>query len=210
MIDLVPRGYTPGSGMLSPDGSMFYLNIPKNASSFTSQIFESIDWQHTSLHDSHAHTNIVVLRDPVERWVSGIATYISSWVLGFGYGSDHFVADYNEATERLIFDNLKFDDHTETQTRFVNQLIDRGQHTVYLFLEKDKNTLIHHISTLVGQSLNTDALFDNDAELNYDTAHLTRFFKQRLLEKPELVEKIKECYNDDIKLIERVIFYGKS
>ena len=159
---------------------------------------------------AHSTTNIfditiILLRDPVDRWISGFATYASSYLLGYGYGSDHFVEDYNELTERIIFDNIRFDDHTETQSRFVDQV--RGE-KVYFKITKNKKELVNNLSEFVGVDLNNYTVFDNDAELNYDTAHLTKFFRERVSANSELESKIKQCYNQDYQLIETVKFYG--
>ena len=203
MIDLVSRGYIPGGGLRSPAGDMFYLNIPKNASSHTTNLLEMAGWAHstTNIFD----ITIILLRDPVDRWISGFATYASSYLLGYGYGSDHFVEDYNELTERIIFDNIRFDDHTETQSRFVDQV--RGE-KVYFKITKNKKELVNNLSEFVGVDLNNYTVFDNDAELNYDTAHLTKFFRERVSANSELESKIKQCYNQDYQLIETVKFYG--
>ena len=203
MIDLENRGYVAGGGLRSPLGDLFYLNIPKNASSQTSNLLEHAGWTHctTNIFD----TTMILLRDPVDRWISGFATYASSYILGPNYGSDHFVDDYNQLTERLIFDNIKFDDHTEAQSRFVEQV--RG-HKVYFKITKDKKDLINKLSDFTGENLNTLTVFDNDAELNYDTKHLTEFFRSRIMANKELESKIKQCYNKDYQLIETVKFYG--
>ena len=203
MIDLESRGYVSGGGLCSPCGEMFYLNIPKNASSQTTNLLELAGWTHgtTNIFDN----TIILLRDPVERWISGFATYASSYLLGYGYGSDHFVEDYNELTERIIFDNIRFDDHTETQSRFVDQV--RGD-KVYFKISKDKTDLVNKLSEFIQHDLNSYTVFDNNAELNYDTAHLTTFFRERVMANKELESKIKQCYNKDYQLIETVKFYG--
>lgn len=203
MIDLESRGYVPGGGLRSPSGEMFYLNIPKNASSQTTNLLSLAGWSHgtTNLFD----TTIILLRDPLERWISGFATYASSYLLGYGYGSDHFVEDYNELTERIIFDNIRFDDHTELQSRFVDQV--RGE-KVYFKITKNKTDLVNKLSEFIQHDLNSYRVFDNDAELNYDTAHLTKFFRERVSANHELASKIKQCYNKDYQLIETVKFYG--
>jgi len=203
VIDLESRGYVPGGGLRSQYGEMFYLNIPKNASTRTTNLLSLAGWSHdtTNLFD----TTIILLRDPLERWISGFATYASSYLLGYGYGSDHFVEDYNELTERIIFDNIRFDDHTELQSRFVDQV--RGE-KVYFKITKNKTDLVNKLSEFIQHDLNSYRVFDNDAELNYDTAHLTKFFRDRVSANHELASKIKQCYNKDYQLIETVKFYG--
>lgn len=207
MQDLIRRGYLPGSGILSPDG-VFYLNIPKNASTYLSNILLSNGWQHHILGDSKHLVKqcVVVLRDPVERWISGFATYASSWLLGFGYGSDHFVEDYNDLTERIIFDNLVFDDHTTPQSKFVDQL-PTLMHTTYF--ELNRNT-IKNISGYLNSNLNISSVDANVSEDHYDQQQITKFIRNRLTNRPDLIERINEQYASDFNLIDSVQFYNDA
>lgn len=205
MQHLVRRGYLPGSGLLSPEG-IFYLNIPKNASTYLSNILRSNSWEHHTLGDSSHLVKqcIVVLRDPVDRWISGFATYASSWLLGLNYGSDHFVEDYNTLTERLIFDNIVFDDHTTPQSEFVDQL-PILMHTTYFQL--NKNT-VKNISQYINYNLNISDVDANVSEDHYDQQHISKFIRSQLTNRPDLIERINEQYASDFNLIDSVQFYN--
>lgn len=207
MQDLVRRGYLPGSGLLSPQG-VFYLNIPKNASTYLSNILLSNGWQHHTLGDSQhlVQQAIVVLRDPVERWVSGFATYASSWILGPNYGSDHFVEDYNNLTERVIFDNLVFDDHTTPQSQFVDQLPVLMQ-TTYFELN---NHTVKNISKYLGCDLNISAVDANVSEDHYDQQQISKFIQGRISNRPDLIERINEQYTNDFNLLDSVQYYNDA
>jgi hypothetical protein len=207
MQDLVRRGYLSGGGLLSPEG-VFYLNIPKNASTYLSNILLSNGWQHHTLGDSShlVRQSIVVLREPVERWISGFATYCSSWVLGPNYGSDHFVEDYNDLTERLIFDNLVFDDHTTPQSRFVDQL-PILMHTTYFELNRDT---VSNISQYLNCNLNVSVVDANVSEDHYDQKQISKFIRSRLTNRPDLIERINEQYANDFNLIDSVQYYNDA
>jgi hypothetical protein len=204
---LVARGYHPGSGFLSPDG-IFYLNIPKNASTFLSNVLASNGWEPHTIGDSQhlIKQAIVVVRDPVERWISGFATYCSSWVLGDGYGSDHFVEDYNQLIERFIFDTLEFDDHTTPQTKFIDQLPVLMQTT---FFKLDK-TVVNNISLYTHQNLNINNVDANISEEHYDQRQLSKFMRDQLTNRPDLIERINEHYANDFNLIDSVQFYNDA
>jgi hypothetical protein len=141
---LARRGYTYGSGILSPNHLQFVVNIPKNASSFVLDWTSRFGWRANQL-DPNAHRVgelIVVLRDPVDRWVSGISQYINTYILSvqgpngpvfsdeavsaeFDYvmSADDFVKHYNQLTERLLFDVIyQFDDHVWPQVDFIKDL----------------------------------------------------------------------------------------
>jgi hypothetical protein len=198
MFNLIKRGHLIGGGMLSPDKEYFYLNIPKNASTFTTNLLKDNGWTHWNLTNGTYKNVIIVLRDPVERWVSGISTYLCSYVLGENYGSDHFVADYNEAVERLLFDTIVFDDHTAPQTVFINEIPNIVKR---LYITLDHKTLVDSISTITGHLLNvTDGLDDNSKETNYDNNQLSNFIRGRLT--PSLEQKLKNVYADDYRLLQ--------
>jgi hypothetical protein len=207
MQELVRRGYLPGSGILSPQG-VFYLNIPKNASTYLSNTLLNNGWQHHTLGDG-AHLVkqcIVVLRDPVDRWISGFATYASSWLLGPSYGSDHFVQDYNTLTERVVFDNLVFDDHTTAQSRFVDQL-PVLMHTTYFNLNQDT---VKNISRYLDCNLNTSTVDANVSEDHYDQQQIAKFIRDKLTNRPDLIHRINEQYANDFNLIDSVQFYNDA
>jgi hypothetical protein len=197
----------PGSGLLSPTG-VFYLNIPKNGSTYLSNILLSNGWQHHTLGDSsHLITHIiVVLRDPVERWISGFATYCSSWILGPNYGSDHFVEDYNDLTERIIFDNLVFDDHTTPQSEFV-KFLPKVKPITYFQLNTDT---VENISRYTQQNLNISEVDANVSEDHYDQRQISKFIRNRLTNRPDLIERINEQYANDFNLLDSVQFYNDA
>jgi hypothetical protein len=198
MINLIKRGHLIGGGMLSPNKEYFYLNIPKNASTFTTNLLKDNGWTHWNLTNGTYKNVIIVLRDPIDRWVSGVSTYLCSYVLGENYGSDHFVADYNEAVERLLFDTIVFDDHTAPQTVFVNEIPNISKR---LYITLDHKTLVDSISTMTGHLLNvTDGLDDNSKETNYDNNQLSNFIRGRLT--PSLEQKLKNAYADDYRLLQ--------
>lgn len=197
------RGYQPGGGFISNSG-LFYLNIPKNASTFLSNVLVDNGWEHYNIADTHRTVTeyIVVLRDPIDRWVSGFATYASSWLLGAGYGSDHFVEDYNELVERIIFDNLVFDDHTTPQCEYVNQLPAKP---VTYFKLTDR--LVKQISRHTGVDLIVNAVDGNVSENNYDQRQISKLIKQRIDSDLALKARIIERYKCDFNLISSVQFY---
>ena len=90
-------GYIPGEGMISPARDIFYLNIPKNASTYLSNILLANNWEHWNIITdiTTVQHSIAFIRDPLDRWISGFSTYVALHILGNGYGSDHFIKDYN-------------------------------------------------------------------------------------------------------------------
>lgn len=185
-----------GGGMLSPDKNSFYLNIPKNASTFTTNVLKENNWIFWNVTNTEFKTAIVVLRDPIDRWISGFATYACSYLLGENYGSDHFVNDYNELTERLIFDNIIFDDHTTPQVKFINEIPHRIKRE-YVWIGEN---LINNIGTISNTNIEvSNDVADNSKETNYDTNQISNFMRKQLTK--DLENKIRDVYADDYQLI---------
>jgi hypothetical protein len=203
MLDhLVARGYKPNGGLISSDG-IFYLNIPKNASTYLTNLLVANGWEYTTSLDTRITECIVVLRDPIDRWVSGFATYAASWVLGNGYGSDHFVEDYNQLSEKLIFDNLVFDDHTTEQVKYIQQL--PRVPTTFFKLNGD---IVSMLEEYTKQILVTDSSIEaNVSETNYDTKKLSKFFGDKVSKDASLKAKVIERYSEDYELIRTANFY---
>ena len=72
------KGHVFGECMSLPDNDLMYVNIPKNASSWTKPNLLDWKWENYNYHTDNLYhkTAIIVLRDPVERWLSGIAEYL--------------------------------------------------------------------------------------------------------------------------------------
>jgi hypothetical protein len=108
------KGHVHGSMLVSPDDSHCFINIPKNASSWSKQQLTDLGWRYYSIHGASAQAQfLVTLRDPVARWISGIAEYF------FLY---HPLVEFSPSVLELIFDRVAFDDHTERQVYFLHGL----------------------------------------------------------------------------------------
>jgi len=203
------RGYMPGGGMLSPDRRTFVLNIPKNASTYVTNVLKANGWNYSDImhivNAGHTHLKcVVLLRDPTDRWVSGFATYCASYVLGYGYGSEYFMRDYNDLTERIIFDNLIFDDHTEPQSTFVRQLPNQFDKQ-FVLIKGGREQLIKNLSDVFGQKLEVTDVNSNASEDNYDVKNIANFMRDRIT--TPLQTKIFDRYYQDYEMLEQVIIH---
>jgi hypothetical protein len=200
------QGYYPGGGMLSPNQEIFYLNIPKNASTYLTNVLKENQWLHWNILENSAgiKTTIAFIRDPVDRWISGFATYAALHLFGYGYGSDHFVEDYNDLTKRIIFDQVIFDDHTNHQVKYVKQILDYNP----VFIRYNEN-LIPQINSFLGQDLNTTIIIDaNKSESNYDTEQVSKFIKKQIANNPDLKARVVQAYKEDYEFINSIEFYN--
>lgn len=108
----------PILGAASPDGRLYFHNIPKNASSFMNGQLSAMGWNTvTSQHQIPRHVvkskGICILRDPVKRWISGIAEFLSHVYdeQGIDPAMDHVLP--------LLAHNPDMDAHTLAQSSFL-------------------------------------------------------------------------------------------
>lgn len=221
-------------GYRHPDTShvSFYCMIPKNASSWTSQLLKFNGWLNGPLSASGkdvADELMVILRDPAERWVAGIAQYFSSDVLyTHWYDRDRysesyrgtyidgkpnyegnpmsgldFVNNYNELTERLLFEQIAFDDHTHSQSWFVKHFKAKTITWFYLNNEFEQQFLTHY----QGYNFKLPDLPDrNRGKDNKDVKIITEFLTERIRKNPYLKSNLQRYYRDDYEMIEKADF----
>ena len=216
---LARRGYGYGSGLISPDHKTFIVNIPKNASSFLLDWTTKNGWGTTVIKDQILPELIVVLRDPVERWISGISQYINTYILSvhgpngpifpgdpiteFDYvmTAEDFIDTYNQTTERLLFDVIfQFDDHVWPQCDFFKNL--KAHQQTYFYVDQ---TFTEKISCYLNIDI-VDNLDYNSSKSNTNMRNLQEFFTRRLQQRPELEQRIARAYSEDYQLIQTVSF----
>lgn len=220
-MQLVNRSYSFGNGFISPDNKKFLITIPKNASSYLGHVFSNHGWQIAMIQDCGELDSVIVpLRDPVERWISGIAQYLQTYIFyphgpntphlshetprsEFDYGLtiEKFLDQYNQLSERILFDNLTwFDDHVWPQVAFFEHLaVDVGRE--YLYINNSFNQQLYEKF-----GFETNYKFDRNSHVDQPVlTKLQEFFQQRFLIRPELQQRVKNAYHRDYELIEKVL-----
>jgi len=222
ITQLANRGFGYGTGSLSPDCSQFVLNIPKNASSYVLDWAGRHGWSMATVGDScswdQVQEMIVVLRDPLDRWISGMAQYLNTYILsvvgpnGPIYNAsdstsydkkltaEDWIKQYNQATERIVFDLVsRFDDHTWPQCELFENLLPNVDRR-YFYLDKD-------FDATISAYLNFEPYNDldrNHSNANQDIQKLQEFFKHRLNTRPELKQRVIKAYARDYGIIKQV------
>ena len=217
---LASRGYGYGSGIRSPDHNRFLVNIPKNASSYMLDWANRYGWVSAMVDNTTPQNNciqemIVCVRDPVQRWISGVGQYLTGYVLNVtgaysretGPGpddqqisGDDFVADYNQVVERLLFDNLsRLDDHVWPQIEFFENLLPAVPRK-FFYIDQDFDQRIGEYLGFIP----VDNLDHNRADSNPDTHKIQTFIRHRLNTRPALEQRIIKAYARDYELIKQV------
>lgn len=108
-----------GHCLTSPDESWVYIPITKNASSFTEYILKKkCDWKDSNFIANHNLQNsqiLVVLREPIDRWLSGVVEHFAR-----KNPPDSGVRLDNEHLLHYVFHQCVLDEHSELQVNFLN------------------------------------------------------------------------------------------
>lgn len=147
-----------GGGLLSPDKKTFYVNIPKNASSFTNSWLVENGWAIFNYKDiPHISTSIeyiaVILRDPVNRWISGFSQYLKSNIIYPPWQTTDRPFTLEDLKchwpllERIAIDQVCwFDDHTWPQYYFYEQILPEVERKYFYCNDRLEKTLQQHFS----------------------------------------------------------------
>jgi len=195
------KGHVYGECMSKSDIDLMYVYIPKNASSWTKPNLLDHGWEFFNYHtDALDKPALVVLRDPVERWLSGIAEYMTLY-------QSNFRLLFQE-TEELIFDRITFDDHTERQVKFL-QGLDIERCTFMWCDENYRSNFSDFIAEHYGANKYARYEYQHVSEEDETRRRFKTLFSRILEREPKYVRRLTEYYEEDYKLIEQVQFYGK-
>lgn len=203
MIDFIEyyknRGHVFGECMSKSDTDLMYINIPKNASSWTKPNLKDWGWEFYNYHTDNLYNKhaLVVLRDPVERWISGIAEYMTL------YYADSDPTKWFD----LIFDRVAFDDHTESQVLFL-QGINLSNCTFFLCDENFKSNFSDFLNK--HDMPNSYHRYENQ-HVTANSPERTRFKNifTEALKNSKYNQKVEWYFEKDYKLLRSIQFYAR-
>ena len=211
------RGHSIGEGMVSPDNKYFYVNIPKNSSSFIKSRLTEIGWEYANIKDYPNATPIVVLREPISRWVSGISEYLFMYHLPIidnlcePFNYDFYPLIGEKLGMGLLFDKITFDDHTERQCMFLT-CIKSLNDCIWLKTDSNFNKNFSELLTNLGYPNNfEDAAKENSSDgtqvgtLGYKKNAITKMFKYIIDNDHFKKYNLQQWFWCDYELINKVI-----
>lgn len=189
------KGHTVGQ--CYTQGRVAYINIPKCASSF---LKDALNWEkrcfdnmNQRVADPLYYTQVdhimVVMRDPYDRWLSGIAEYFELY-----FPNDETVFEFLDFphAQRFICDRVSFDDHTESQLFFLQNVpLDK---CVFFKMNAHLGTKVHEFldSQGITNTVNTAPPKNSTAKSSY---------------KGRIVSKINSILRNDLTLYKQVLAY---
>ena len=190
-----------------------YVSIGKVASTFMNKFLESLKYPQTvydyNVQDEYRlpQTYMVILRDPIERWCSGIVEYLVNNKKFKGDDNMSFNLKDRETLD-LIFGVAIFDRHTCPQVDYLNDLdtenciffkLDKGfEDTIKRFTEKELNVPTKDV-------IITDNMY-NTSERNTHK-ELREVINFEINNNPRYLDQIKSHFVDDTILYNSVNYY---
>jgi hypothetical protein len=122
--EIVRPSYYSKMPMIQSNGILSYARIQKNAHQSLKSFFHELGFNNLYNNTDQIKNNeevIVVLRDPLERWISGLSQYFIVRVPNLALQFDK-KENLNIAYDiiKLCIDNTVMDLHTETQISFLH------------------------------------------------------------------------------------------
>ena len=182
-------GHTLGECWNDANKSTTFVHIPKNASSFVKGcLISSNSFTHSDSLVTADHY-LITLRDPIERWISGIAQFMSD-------------TNNQQVTLHELIGRVAVDDHTELQTYFLEG-VDLDRCT---FIRVDTN-LRTNLSAWFKKN-NYVVNLDSIPNINEGNQLLKDRFAAMVDGNSQIKLKLVTHYEQDYALINRVKFYG--
>ena len=193
----------PVTGVVNPDGSAYIHLIPKNSSSYLRTWLKKEQWVELTMSDHilnrpHKIHQLAIIRDPMDRWLSGITQFLFDVFHSLNPIENHW-----EAIFRIITAQPNQDAHTTPQAEFFyNYTID---HFDFLYLE-DFASNKNKIKDWAIKSNQKFAYLDSTAPNNQTREEKIKtsildFLKINLNNNTEFKQKIINYYEVDYKLI---------
>lgn len=197
------QGHVFGECMSHPNTDLIYVNIPKNASSWTKKVFVERNWEFYNYHTDNLYFKqaLVVLRDPVERWISGIAEYmyLRHRDLDTGHVSNAFL--------NLVFDRIAFDDHTESQVLFLQNL--NLSNCVFFWCDKNyRQNFSHYLQSKNMPNNYHDYEYQHVTKDEPVRSKFQKIFRQALENNSKYNQQLQWYFAKDYNLIDSVKFYA--
>jgi hypothetical protein len=209
-------GHHIGNFYISDNYPLVYIPICKNASTWATNYFSNVlKWKMQGddcikIYNHNAwqifsalkyHRKIIILRDPIDRWISGIVQY------AYTYFPDEY--EMNDTMIEYFFSKIYFDHHTFPQVNFIHNLKiktcdffimnEQLEYNINHYLQKNIPLEYQPIpSTLEKNETKNKSTLDNV---------LYNKLRQIILSDNNYKNKIQQFYKLDYELINGVTFY---
>jgi hypothetical protein len=189
------------------NGILTYARIYKNAHQSLKTFFHALNFNTEYIHPKQIKSNekiIVVLRDPLERWISGLTQYFIERVpnLAMQFGNDENL-NITQDIIKLCIDNSVMDLHTETQVSFLHGI----KFDQCVFFKLDENIEINLCNFLQGalrQNIDIKLPSINQSKNNNKKIEIQQSINKFLNNNNSEKNNLLKALDRDYKLLEDV------
>lgn len=193
---------------------LIYVNIPKNASSWISLQFNqgiNCDAENINYYDIVDLAQcrfIVILRDPLDRWISGMTQmiYTEPEIDLDGVANN---MNINSFDWELVMEKIEFDNHTQKQVDFIYSI----PHNQIVWLKFDSQLKDNFINLMLSYGCDVEIKKSDKDNITpkYSAKHsVMDKIVSKLDQHPEYRQKIINHYHKDYNLFNTVSFYKKQ
>ena len=211
--------FNTNGSYISPDNTCVYLGIPKNASSFISRLLYDNKWKlfindsnhfitrNTYIPTTSVQECFIILRDPIDRWISGITQYLTSFEFETTLNEQEIATDLNISQETLniLCDIIDVDDHTLPQYYFYKDLYPSVQKKYFWVNDNLKNNILSQYNLIDN---NNNAISTNNQGMPDDSIIIKNLLKNKIISyvnnNSNIIKRIKDYYVQDYKIINSV------
>jgi hypothetical protein len=214
-----------GFGKIAEDQKFFWIRMPKCANTFVNThipMMREIDYQADYLKiTSDEYTGCVILRDPMERWISGSVSHFLNDAKTKNFNIDQtldFIRDI--LSNNIILNNKNY--YTSIVIEYTIEKLVQDYHgllqTWRLYPCNPNNIDFFYMNDKLGHQLNhyfrihNIATTMNNQKINSTEVNvLLQFFQEFIFDhaNQKYKEKIMEILKPDYELISLVNFYAK-
>jgi len=197
------KNHPIGQCWYSQSHKNMYIPIPKNASTYFENSFEKTNLYKNIVYNKYVEYNqlTVILRDPIERWVSGITTYLRNQLGIVNEETDKKLMNIlkkNQFLINMIVDQIRFDEHTERQTFFIEPF---NLNDAYFFLlDNQIETKVYNFYKR--QNINLE--FDNRYLNSKNNNDISLFFEEYIKTNKSVSKNLNNFYELDFKFMDTV------
>jgi hypothetical protein len=207
--DFNGEAYQFGRCLADQDWRLAYVPIEKNVTRVIRSMITPMGFKESDFLSSAKTpaTSLIVLRDPVQRWISGLVEYLLRVYLDW-INTQNNMTRQNITTQKAL-EQIVFDLHTCPQHRFLEGLTGPRQ---YIWFDQDqKPELITSLAKYfneqgVSNEWTPDKFLPANELVSQQKRELTQLY-QGILKQPDMLQRIKNFYSKDYELIDSIKFY---
>ena len=211
-----PRNYAL---KIHPSFKYAWVNIPKNCSSFVQKVLDDNNWLDVpgdmidGILKSDTIEKLVILRDPVQRWISGFAETFGiqdNWdpILKIDLDKINIVLQ-DETFWKILYNNPVMCHHTELQHRYIANAENvifismMDKHVDYHVADPNKfyKTLAEYILYTGGQQRFSHwNELTNPVNNDKNKVKVYNIILEALKNNPSIKNELRDCHADDYDL----------